>query len=212
MFNFYVRVYNKISYCSILFLFSVLVIVSSSNVIISYEKTNSDAIDKSALMKTTDCINNLITGVFMGSSSENCSNINNSSDNINSTNNELNSSKNALLNYKSETGQASDFLAMNHGLTNVGPTPSLDDPSVYTKSVQMGGIPIDNVPNSHPLVDDKSKDSNSSIKNDELGNLLNKKNKHGNEIFACFNRAIVSTSSLSDSAIIKCAKDYDSFK
>ncbi len=207
------HVYNKISYCSILFLFSVFVIVSSSNVIISYEKTNSDTIDKSALMRTTDCINNLITGVFMGSSSGNCGNINNNSDTINSTNNEFNSSKNALLNFKSETGQASDFLAMNHGLTNVGPAPSLDDPSVYTKSAQIGGIPIDNISNSHPLVDDKSKDSStSSIKNDELGNLLNKKNKHGNEIFACFNRAIVSTSSLSDSAIIKCAKDYDSFK
>ena len=35
------------------------------------------------------------------------------------------------------------------------------------------------------------------------------KNKHGKEIFECFNRAVISISSLLDSAIIKCAKDYN---
>lgn len=207
------HVSNRISYFSIIFLFLALVLLCSPNVIISYEKTDHDTTEKSALMKTTDCINSLITGVFMGSNSGNCGNINNNDNNSDN----LNSSRNGIpLDFKTQTGQTSDFLAMNHGLTNVGNTPSLDDPSTYARSLtQSGGIPIDNTSHLHPSIDDKSKDSSSSTssdKNDEVGNLLNKKNKHGNEIFACFNRAIVSTDSLPDSAIIKCAKDYDSFK
>ncbi len=104
----------------------------------------------------------------MGSNSGNCGNINNNdnnSDNLNSTNDINSSDKGNPLDFKTQTGQTSDFLAMNHGLTNVGHTPSLDDPSIYTRSLaQSVGIPIDNTSHLHPSsVDDKSKDSTSSI-------------------------------------------------
>jgi len=59
-------------------------------------------------------------------------------------------------------------------------------------------------------IGDKAKSDNSLDDNNKLKNLLDK-NRHDKEIFECFNRAIISISSLPDSAIIKCAKDYDSF-
>ena len=80
------HVSNRISYFSIIFLFLTLVLLCSPNVIISYEKTNYDTTEKSALMKTTDCINSLITGVFMGSNSGNCGNINNNDNNSDNRN------------------------------------------------------------------------------------------------------------------------------
>ena len=46
----------------------------------------------------------------------------------------------------------------------------------------------------------------------ELGESLDGKNKHSKEISACFDRAFSIDNYLSDSEIIECAKDRDSFK
>jgi hypothetical protein len=57
--------------------------------------------------------------------------------------------------------------------------------------------------------------NNSDISADEISglkNILDKNNKHGEEISGCFDRAFVPDSYLSDSEIIQCAEDHDSFK
>jgi hypothetical protein len=48
--------------------------------------------------------------------------------------------------------------------------------------------------------------------NSELGESLDGKNKHSKEIAACFDRAFSIDNYLSDSEIIECAKDRDSYK
>ncbi|MDN5847244.1 MAG: hypothetical protein L0H53_13335, partial [Candidatus Nitrosocosmicus sp.] len=47
--------------------------------------------------------------------------------------------------------------------------------------------------------------------NSELGESLDGKNKHSKEIAACFDRAFSIDNYLSDSEIIECAKDRDSY-
>ena len=47
--------------------------------------------------------------------------------------------------------------------------------------------------------------------NSELGESLDGKNKHSKEISACFDRAFSIDNYLSDSEIIECAKDRDSY-
>ena len=197
----------KISTFGMIFLFSTLILLCPAKVIISYGKTNVIS-DKSSLMKTTDCINSMMTGVFMGSNAD----CDNSNSNLNSTTNDIHSLiNNDLLIDGSQNNNTSNFLAMNHGLSNIGTSPSFNNPSMFTKSLQQDqGLSLGNTSSLH--MDSKPKSSYSPDKNDETGNLLDKKNKHGNEIFACFNRAVVSTSYLPDSAIIKCAKDYSSFR
>ena len=46
----------------------------------------------------------------------------------------------------------------------------------------------------------------------DIGNSLEGKNKHSKEISECFDRAFGIDNYLSDSEIIECAKDRDSFK
>jgi hypothetical protein len=191
-----------------IFLFLTLILLYPTKIITSYGQIHFIS-DKSSILKTTDCINSMITGVFMGSNTD-CSN--NNSKKMNFTSNDIHPfSKNDPLNFGSQNNNTSDFLAMNHGLVRDGSPLSLDDPSTFTKSLQQDqGISLGNTSSLHHTVGNIKGDS-SPVTNNDVGNLLDK-NKHGKEIFACFNRAIVSTSYLPDSAIIKCAKNHSSFK
>lgn len=200
---------NKISSFGLIFLFTTLILIYPVKIVNSYGEKHFIS-DKSSIIKTTDCINSMITSVFMGSNAD-CSN-NNNSKKLNFASNSVHSlSKNDPLNFGSQNNNTSDFLAMNNGLVKGGSSPSLDDPSMFIKSLQQDqGLSLSNTSSLHPT-DGKTKGGSSPYTNNVIGNLLDK-NKHGKEIFACFNRAIVSTNYLSDSAIIKCAKDHNSFK
>lgn len=91
------------------------------------------------------------------------------------------------------------------------PALSLDNPSSFAKSLQLDqNLSLVNSSSSLQSVDSKVKSDISSNTNDQIKNLLDK-NKHGKEIFECFNRAIASLNSLPDSAIIKCTKNHNSF-
>jgi hypothetical protein len=191
-----------------IFLFTTLILLYPAKIVNSYGQIHFIS-DKSSIIKTTDCINSMITSVFMGSNAD-CSN-NNSKLNFASNNIHSSLSRNDPLNFGSRNNNTSDFLAMNNGLVKGGSSPSLDDPSMFTKSLQQDqALSLGNTSSFYPT-DGKTKGGSSPYTNNVIGNLLDK-NKHGKEIFACFNRAIVSTNYLSDSAIIKCAKDHSSFK
>jgi hypothetical protein len=56
-----------------------------------------------------------------------------------------------------------------------------------------------------------NKNVNTNPTNSELGESLDGKNKHSKEISACFDRAFSIDNYLSDSEIIECAKDRDSY-
>jgi hypothetical protein len=205
-----VTILNNISSFGMIFLFAALILLYPTKIITSYGQIHFIS-DKSAIMQTTDCINSMITSVFMGSNTD-CSN--NNSKKMNFTSNDIHPfSKTDPFNFGSQNNKTSDFLAMNHGLVKGGSSLSLDDPSMFTKSLQQNqGLSFGNTSSLHPTTTDgKIKGGSSLVSNNDIGNLLDK-NKHGKEIFACFNRAIASTNNLADSAIIKCAKDHSSFK
>ena len=66
-------------FCNV-FLFTTLIFLYPTKFITSYGQT-SFIPDKLAIAKTTDCINSMITSVFMGSSSD-CSNDNSNKDKL----------------------------------------------------------------------------------------------------------------------------------
>jgi hypothetical protein len=152
----------------------------------------------------------MITSVFMGSSSD-CSNDN--SNKINSTSkNNLSAAKDSLFNgSKNDNNNTFDSPTVDSSDVKSGPSPSLDNPSTFTESLKQNqGLSLANT-SSLQSMPSKTKSDSTLDPNNELRNLLDKKNNHGKEIFDCFNRAIVPTNYLPDSAIIKCAKDHNSF-
>jgi hypothetical protein len=204
-----VQVSKKAGSFAIVFLFTTLVFLYPAKFIISYGQT-SFIPDKLSITKTTDCINSMITSVFMGSSSD-CSNDN--SNKINSTSkNNLSAAKDSLFDgSQNDNNNTFDSPTVDSSNVKSGPSPSLDNPSTFTESLKQNqGLSLANT-SSLQSMPSKTKSDNSLDPNNDLGNLLDKKNKHGKEIFDCFNRAIVSTNYLPDSAIIKCAKDHNSF-
>lgn len=208
------------------FLFITLIYLYPAKVFISYGQASSIP-DKSSIIKTTDCINNLITGVFMGSVAADCSNNLNKKDSSSKNNfssiNDVNSlrkkdpftleSQNNNNNNSNSAIPATSLDSVYSSLPNSGSSLSLGNPSTIPKSQhQNQDLSLVNASSSLQSMHGKTKSGNSLDVNNELGNLLDKKNKHGKEIFACFNRSIISTNYLPDSAIIKCAKDHNSFK
>jgi hypothetical protein len=206
-----VILFNKSnSYFTIILLFLTLIFLNSINVLISQGQTNLVP-DKSSIIKTTDCISNMITGVFMHINSDCSDNLldikNNNSSNSNLTNSN-DSLSNGIENNINKTFTSS--VINNRDLKKDDYSLSLENPSSFTQSVKLNqDLPLVNS-SSLQSIGDKIKSDNSLDDNNKLKNLLDK-NRHGKEIFECFNRAVISISSLPDSAIIKCAKDYDSF-
>ena len=202
---------------SIVFIFITLSF-SNSKIIISYEQTNLIP-DKSSIIKTTDCINSMMTSIFMRFNSDCSSNIsdptnNRSNSTINEKNTDLLSSNNNPFsngadNRNNNTSLISELLG--DSLAKNSSSPSLEDPSSFAKSLQFDqNLSLVNSSSSLQSVDSKVKSDGSSNTSDEMKNLL-EKNKHGKEIVKCFNRAVASLNSLPDSAIIKCAKNHNIF-
>ncbi|MBA3283450.1 MAG: hypothetical protein H0U27_00115 [Nitrosopumilus sp.] len=100
-----------------------------------------------------------------------------------------------------------------NGFANTGPTsPPADNPSTSMSSLQQNPNSSYAIPAS-PVesLDGKNNTNMSSSEINELGNLVDKNNENGEEISGCFDRASVPDASLSDSEIIKCAEDHESF-
>jgi hypothetical protein len=205
-----VILFNKSnSYFTIIFLFLTLISLTSTKVLISQGQTNLVP-DKSAIIKTTDCISNMITGVFMRANSD-CSDNLLDAKNNNSSNSNLSNSKDSLPNeFENNNNKTFTSPIINNDLKKDDDSLSLENPSSFTQSLKL--TQDLSLVNSSSLqsIGDKVKSDNSLDDNNKLKSLLDK-NKHGKEIFECFDRAIISISSLPDSAIIKCAKDYNSF-
>ncbi|MGN6351628.1 MAG: hypothetical protein ACTHJ7_08740 [Candidatus Nitrosocosmicus sp.] len=179
-----------------------------SKITISYEQTNLIP-DKSSITKTTDCIDSIITSIFMRFNSD-CSN--NISELGNKSSNSTMNTDLLSIGIDSKNNGTSLNSAINGDtLVKSDPALSLDNPSSFAKSLQLDqNLSLVNSSSSLQSVDSKLKSDISSNTNDQIKNLLDK-NKHGKEIFECFNRAIASLNSLPDSAIIKCAKNHNSF-
>jgi hypothetical protein len=205
-----VILFNKSnSYFTIIILFLTLISLTSTKVLISQGQTNLVP-DKSAIIKTTDCISNMITGVFMRANSD-CSDNLLDAKNNNSSNSNLSNSKDSLPNeFENNNNKTFTSPIINNDLKKDDDSLSLENPSSFTQSLKL--TQDLSLVNSSSLqsIGDKVKSDNSLDDNNKLKSLLDK-NKHGKEIFECFDRAIISISSLPDSAIIKCAKDYNSF-
>jgi hypothetical protein len=153
---------------------------------------------------------------FNSDCSSNISDPNNNRSNttINEKNTELLSSNNnpfsnGVDNRNNNTSLISEIFG--DGLAKNYSALSLDDPSSFAKSLHLGqNLSLVNSSSSLQSVDTKVKSDSSINTSDEMKNLLDK-NKHGKEIVGCFNRAVASLNSLPDSAIIKCAKNHNSF-
>jgi hypothetical protein len=104
-------------------------------------------------------------------------------------------------------------------------SPPQDNPSTFTKSppqanpstfseLQQQNLnrPISNPYSFQSFHTSINKNIYTNPTNSELGASLDGKNKHSKEISACFDRAFSIDNYLSDSEIIECAKDRDSFK
>ncbi len=207
---------------AMVFLFITLIYLYPAKVFISYGQT-SPILDKPSIIKTTDCINSMITGVFMGSNTADCTNNLNKKDSFKNNFSTIDGvaslhKKDPFFNFQNNNNSnsvipTSSLDSMYSSLLNSGLSSSPNNPLTFPKSQKQNhDLSLVNTSSSLQLIHGKSKSGNSLDVNNELGNLLDKKNKHGKEIFACFNRAIVATNYLSDLAIIKCAKDHNSFK
>jgi hypothetical protein len=92
-------------------------------------------------------------------------------------------------------------------------SPPEDNPSTSMSSQQQNPNSSYVIPVSPPIesLDGKNNTNTSSSEIDELGNLVDKNNENGEEISGCFDRASVPDATLSNSEIIKCAEDHESF-
>jgi hypothetical protein len=205
---------NRSIFFSLVFLFATISFLGSK-ITISYEQTNLIP-DKSSITKTTDCINSIITSIFMHFNSDcsnNISELGNKSSNSTMNTDLLSSNNNPFsIGIDSKNNDTSLNSAIDGDtLVKSDPALSLDNPSSFAKSLQLDqNLSLVNSSSSLQSVDSKVKSDISSNTNDQMKNLLDK-NKHGKEISECFNRAIASLNSLPDSAIIKCAKNHNSF-
>lgn len=205
---------NRGIFFSLVFLLATISFLGSK-ITISYEQTNLIP-DKSSITKTTDCIDSIITSIFMRFNSDCSNNISepgNKSSNSTMNTDLLSSNNNPFtMGIDSKNNDTSLNSAINGDtLVKSDPALSLDNPSSFAKSLQLDqNLSLVNSSSSLQSVDSKVKSDISSNTNDQIKNLLDK-NKHGKEIFDCFNRAIASLNSLPDSAIIKCAKNHNSF-
>jgi hypothetical protein len=92
-------------------------------------------------------------------------------------------------------------------------SPPPDNPSTFSELQQQNlNRPISNPYSFQSFHTSINKNIYTNPTNSELGASLDGKNKHSKEISACFDRAFSIDNYLSDSEIIECAKDRDSFK
>jgi hypothetical protein len=92
-------------------------------------------------------------------------------------------------------------------------SPPQDNPSTFSELQQQNlNRPISNPYSFQSFHTSINKNIYTNPTNSELGASLDGKNKHSKEISACFDRAFSIDNYLSDSEIIECAKDRDSFK
>ena len=92
-------------------------------------------------------------------------------------------------------------------------SPPQDNPSTFSELQQQNlNRPISNPYSFQSFHTSINKNIYTNPTNSELAESLDGKNKHSKEISACFDRAFSIDNYLSDSEIIECAKDRDSFK
>jgi hypothetical protein len=92
-------------------------------------------------------------------------------------------------------------------------SPPQDNPSTFSELQQQNlNRPVSNPYSFQSFHTSINKNIYTNPTNSELGASLDGKNKHSKEISACFDRAFSIDNYLSDSEIIECAKDRDSFK
>jgi hypothetical protein len=91
-------------------------------------------------------------------------------------------------------------------------SPPQDNPSTFSELQQQNlNQPISNPYSFQSFHTSINKNIYTNPTNSELGASLDGKNKHSKEISACFDRAFSIDNYLSDSEIIECAKDRDSY-
>jgi hypothetical protein len=91
-------------------------------------------------------------------------------------------------------------------------SPPQDNPSTFSELQQQNlNRPISNPYSFQSFHTSINKNIYTNPTNSELGASLDGKNKHSKEISACFDRAFSIDNYLSDSEIIECAKDRDSY-
>ncbi|HYJ03060.1 MAG TPA: hypothetical protein VEW92_12685 [Nitrososphaeraceae archaeon] len=91
-------------------------------------------------------------------------------------------------------------------------SPPPDNPSTFSELQQQNlNRPISNPYSFQSFHTSINKNIYTNPTNSELGASLDGKNKHSKEISACFDRAFSIDNYLSDSEIIECAKDRDSY-
>jgi hypothetical protein len=91
-------------------------------------------------------------------------------------------------------------------------SPPQDNPSTFSELQQQNmNRPISNPYSFQSFHTSINKNIYTNPTNSELGESLDGKNKHSKEISACFDRAFSIDNYLSDSEIIECAKDRDSY-
>ncbi|WP_172602191.1 hypothetical protein [Candidatus Nitrosocosmicus franklandus] len=93
-------------------------------------------------------------------------------------------------------------------------TPPHDNPSTFSEFQQQSvDQPVSNLYSVQSLqtIFDKHPNTAPTFTQSDIGDSLEGKNKHSKEISACFDRAFSIDNYLSDSEIIECAKDRDSF-
>ena len=91
-------------------------------------------------------------------------------------------------------------------------SPPQDKPSTFSGLQQQNmNQPVSNPYSFQSFHTSINKNIYANPTNSELGESLDGKNKHSKEISACFDRAFSIDNYLSDSEIIECAKDRDSY-
>jgi hypothetical protein len=91
-------------------------------------------------------------------------------------------------------------------------SPPQDNPSTFSALQQQNmNQPVSNPYSFQSFDTSINKNIYTNPTNSELGESLDGKNKHSKEIAACFDRAFSIDNYLSDSEIIECAKDRDSY-
>jgi hypothetical protein len=91
-------------------------------------------------------------------------------------------------------------------------SPPQDNPSTFSALQQQNmNQPVSNPYSFQSFHTSINKNIYTNPTNSELGESLDGKNKHSKEIAACFDRAFSIDNYLSDSEIIECAKDRDSY-
>ncbi|MBA3749289.1 MAG: hypothetical protein H0X03_00030 [Nitrosopumilus sp.] len=225
---------------AVIFLFITLIYLYPSKVVITYGQI-SLLPDNSLIATTTDCITSMMTSTLIGSNADCIENLNkmNITSDINSLS-KIDDANNSLSKIDDANNSLSKIDDANNSLSKNNPfylefqnLKTNNNTSSFPTSINSvdGSLansgsspsplspPPDNPPTSINSVDGSLANSGSSPSpilpssppGNELGNMLDKKNKNGKEIGDCFDRAFIPDFYLSDSEIIKCAEDHDSF-